>query len=134
VLLRHYTQCALESLERLGALEEGLATCDRARQQYASHPPSSEVTQKEPASFLEREGVVLLRLGRRAEARARLNEAIVAALPARAPLAETLVRWPRVNLHVDAECLERELTRQKYWLVRPESAHPEWMLALRQRE
>jgi hypothetical protein len=133
VFLRHYTQCALESLERMGAFEEVLATCDRARQHYASHPAEGEVAQKERASFLEREGVILLRLGRRAEARARLNEAIVAALPARVPLAETLVRWLRVNLHVDGERLERELVRHRYWSIRPDGAPSEGTLVRPQR-
>jgi hypothetical protein len=130
VFLRHYTQCTLESLELMGALDEVLATCDRARKHYSSHPPEDEVAQKERASYLEREGVVLVRLGRWVEARARLNEAIVVALPARVPLAETLVRWLRLNLGIDKERLERELVRQRYWSVRPDSVHSERALGL----
>jgi hypothetical protein len=130
VFLRHYTQCALESLELMGALDEVLATCDRARKHYASHPPEGEVAQKERVRYLEREGVVLLRLGRCVEARARLNEAIIVALPARVPLAETLVRWLRLNLRIDKERLERELVRQRYWSVRSDSVRSEGTLPL----
>jgi hypothetical protein len=132
--LRHYTQCALESMELMGALDEVLATCDRARKHYASHPPEGEVAQRERVSYLEREGVVLLRLGRCVEARARLNEAIIVALPARVPLAETLVRWLRLNLRIDEERLERELVRQGYWSVRSDSVCSEGTLSLPQQE
>jgi hypothetical protein len=134
VFMRHYTQCALESLERMAALDEVLATCDRARQHYVSHPPEGEVAQKDRASFLEREGVVLLRLGRRDEARTRLNEAIAAAKPGRVPLAETLASWLRANLYIDRERLERAIVRQKYWSVRADSVRAEWALALPQPE
>ena len=77
---------------------------------------------------------MLLRLGRRDEARARLDEAILAARPCRVPLAETLAGWLRSNLHIDRDRLERELTRQKYWSVRADSVRAEWALAMPQPE
>jgi tetratricopeptide (TPR) repeat protein len=130
VFLRHYTQCALESLERLGALDEVLATCGRAREHYRQHPPGDDVARKDQASFLEREGIVLLRQKRLDEARACFTEAMAAARPARAPLAETLLGWLRANLHVAPQRLERELTRQKYWSVRADSLRAEWAVPL----
>jgi tetratricopeptide (TPR) repeat protein len=130
VFLRHYTQCALESLERLGALDEVLGTCGRAREHYRQHPPADAVARKDQASFLEREGIVLLRLQRPDEAIACFTAAVAAVRPARAPLAETLLGWLRANLHVTPARLDRELTRQKYWSVRADSVRAEWALAL----
>lgn len=119
LFLRHYTQCALESLERLGAWDEVLATCGRAREHYAAHPPAHDVARKDLGSFMEREGVVLLRQGRAQAALERLDEAVRAARPCRLPLAETLAGWLRAGLHVTPDRLSRELDRHRYWSVRP---------------
>jgi tetratricopeptide (TPR) repeat protein len=130
VFLRYYTQCALESLERLGAWDEVLATCGRAREHYAAHPPADDIARKDRGSFLEREGVVLLRLGRREEAASCFTEAITAARPCRLPLAETLGRWLRSNLHIAPDRLDHELTRQRYWSVRPDNIRADLAIAL----
>ncbi len=128
--LRHYTQCALESLERLGAWDEVLATCERARHHYARNPPASDVTRKDLGSFLEREGVVLLRMGRRDEALERFTRAAEAAHPCRMPLAQTLARWLRAGLQVTPDRLSRELDRQLYWSVRAGTLRPDLAVAL----
>jgi hypothetical protein len=130
VFLRHYTQIALESLERMGALDEVLKTCGQARAHYAAHPPGDDISRKDRASFLEREGVILLRQGRKADAGACFAEAVAAARPLRAPLAETLAGWVRSNLHVTRDRLDRELTRQKYWSVRPEHVRADLAISL----
>ena len=130
IFLRHYTQIALESLERMGAFDEVLKTCARAREHYAEHPPGDDVSRKDRASFLEREGVILLRQDRRAAAGVVFAEAIAAAKPLRAPLAETLAGWVRSNLHITRERLDRELTRQKYWSVRADSVRAELAISL----
>ena len=128
--LRHYTQCALESLERLGAWEEVMATCARAREHYAEHPPASDLTRKDLGSFLEREGVVMLRMGRPDQAAERFARAVEAARPARMPLAETLAGWLRAGLQVTPDRLARELDRQLYWSVRAGTLRPALAVAL----
>jgi tetratricopeptide (TPR) repeat protein len=125
VFLRHYTQCALESLERMGALDEVLATCERAREHYRANPPADGVARRDLGNFLEREAVVLLRMGRRDDAATRLREAIDAVRPLRLPLAETLAGWLRANLHVAPHRLERELDRHLYWSVRAATLRPD---------
>lgn len=118
VFLRHYTQCALESLERMGAYDEVLDTCARAQAHYETHPPADDVARLDRASFLERAGVIHLRRGDREAARAHFEQAIAAARPLRVPLAESVAGWLRSNLHVTPDRLERELVRHRYWSVR----------------
>jgi tetratricopeptide (TPR) repeat protein len=130
LFLRHYTQCALESLERLGAWDEVLATCGRAREHYAAHPPATDVARKDLGSFLEREGVVLLRQGRHEQALERLAEAVQAARPSRLPLAETLAGWLRGGLQITADRLARELDRHRYWSVRAGTVRAHLAVAL----
>src|SRR5215212_2230092 len=42
VFFRHYMECTLESLERMGSLREVLEYCDRAIAHYAELMPNSE--------------------------------------------------------------------------------------------
>lgn len=130
VFLRYYTQCALESLDHLGAWDEILATCERAKTHYRAHPPSDDIARKDHGSFLERAGVVLLKLDRRIEAAQSFSEAIEASKPCRVPLAETLLRWIRSNLHVTADRLNRELSRQRFWSVRADNLRPDLAIDL----
>jgi tetratricopeptide (TPR) repeat protein len=130
VFLRHYTQCALESLERLGAFDEVLATCDNAAEHYRKHPPSDDVARKDQASFLERAAVVLLRAQRPAEARQRLQRALEVAGEVPMPLARTLLGWLRGQLHLSLPRLEAELSRQHYWSVRADTVRTDWAVAL----
>ncbi|EHR69519.1 hypothetical protein BurJ1DRAFT_0637 [Burkholderiales bacterium JOSHI_001] len=130
VFMRHYTQCALESLERMGAYDEVLATCDNAARHYSAHPPADDIARKDQASFLERAGVVLLRRQRLDDARSKLQEAVQAAGPLPMPLAGTLLGWLRSQLHLSAARLDAELARQRYWSVRADTVRREWAVAL----
>lgn len=130
VFMRHYTQCALESLERMGAYTEVLAACDNAAEHYRQHPPADEVARKDQASFLERAAVVLLRAQRPDEARQYLNKALQAAGSVPMPLARTLLGWLRGQLHLSVPRLEAELTRQQYWSVRSDTVRTDWAVAL----
>lgn len=130
VFLRHYTQCALESLERMGAWDEVLAACDNAAKHYRQHPPRDEVARKDRASFLERAGVVLLRQQRLQAAQQHFLQAIAAAEPLPMPLSRTLLGWLRSHLHLSTERLEAELVRQTYWSVRADRTRREWAVAL----
>lgn len=128
--LRHYTQCALESLERMGAYDEVLATCERAQEHYDASPPRDDVARKDCGSFHERRGVVNLRRNQRKEATTQFEAAIAAAAPSKLPLSETLLRWLRSNLHLSKDRLEGELTRQHYWSVRADRVRNDWAQAV----
>lgn len=130
VFLRHYTQCALESLERMGAWDEVLAACDNAAKHYRQHPPRDDVARKDRATFLERAGVVLLRQQRPQAAQQHFVQAIAAAEPLPMPLSRTLLGWLRSHLHLSPERLEAELQRQTYWSVRADCTRREWAVAL----
>lgn len=130
VFLRHYTQCALESLERMGAWDEVLAACDNAAKHYRQHPPRDDVARKDQASFLERAGVVLLRQQRVQAAQQHFMQALAAAGPLPMPLSRTLLGWLRSHLHLSLERLEAELQRQTYWSVRADCTRREWAVAL----
>ncbi len=126
VVIRHYMECALESLEQMGAYDEVLAYCDRAIEHYADHPPDSALAQFDLSTFHQRRGVVLLRRGARDEAAGAFDVACAIAHQAEAelPLAETLLRWIRSRLTITAERLSAEQARWRYCAVRQETVRP----------
>ena len=130
IFLRYYTQCALESLEHMGAWNEVIAACENAEAHYQQYPPHDDVTRKDRASFLERAGVVLLRQEKTEEASAKFQQALRAAAPLSMPISSTLLGWLRTRLHLSKERLESELKRQKYWSVRAECIRDQWAIAL----
>lgn len=118
VFFRHYTQCVLETLERMGAYDEVLAFCERAEAHYEENPPPHELAQLDRATIRQRKGVVLLKAGRKAEAREALRLAVAEAGRGRLPLAESVGRWLSTGLHVDMRRVESEQKRHDYFVVR----------------
>ena len=121
VFFRHYTQCVLESLERLGNFDEVLAFCERAEDHYLASPPPHELAVLDRATHWERRGAVLIKLGRADEARDALQTAIEYAGPGRLPLAECLLGWVQRGLRVDARRVLAEQERRDYFIVRKDS-------------
>jgi hypothetical protein len=126
VVTRHYLECALESLEHMGAYGEVLAYCDQAIEHYRAHPPESALAQFDLASIHQRRGVVLLKHGDRDEAARALDAACAAARTAQAvlPLADTLLRWIRAQLTITPSRLAAEQVRHRYCSVRPDTVRP----------
>lgn len=124
VFFRHYTQCVLESLERLGHFDEVLAFCERAEGHYEANPPPHELAVLDRATHWERRGAVLLQADRGDEARDALEQAVSLAGKGRLPLAETLLGWVRRGLRVDARRLRAEQERREYFVVRKDSLDP----------
>jgi tetratricopeptide (TPR) repeat protein len=123
VVTRHYLECALESLEQMGAYAEVLAYCDRALEHYRDHPPGSALGHFDVASIQQRRGVVLLKQGHRDEAARAFGAACATAREANAtlPLAGTLLRWIAAQLTITADRLAAELGRYHYCSVRTET-------------
>ena len=126
VVFRHYLECALESLEHMGAYSELLAYCDRAIEHYDLHPPESPLARFDLASIHQRRGVALLKQGERDAAARALDAACADArtAEARLPLAETLLRWLRARLTVSVERIGAEQARHHYFSVRRETVIP----------
>jgi len=126
VVIRHYMECALESLEQMGAFDEVLAYCDRAIEHYRVHPPENALTHVDLATIHQRRGIVLLRRGENDEAARALEVAWVTAEAAGAglPLAKTLLGWIRSRLTITAQRLSAEQVRHRYCSVRPETVRP----------
>lgn len=120
VFYRHYLECALESLELMGALNEVVAWCDVALEHYREHPPTTAVGTRDVAHIHQRRGVVLLKLGRRDEARAPLAEAM-RLQPGQMPLAATLLRWVDSRLHCDHTRITAEQRRHGFFSVRADT-------------
>jgi tetratricopeptide (TPR) repeat protein len=113
---RHYTECALESLELMGAHAEVLAYCEQALAHYRERPPSTPLGRHDLAHIQLRRGICLLKSGEREAAR----EALAAATSVDdrlLPLAATLLRWLQSGLHVDPARVLAEQRRHDYFSV-----------------
>ena len=126
VFFRHYLECALESLERLGAYAEVLAYCDRAIEHYRATPPRHELALADLAHVHQRRGIILLKQRDPAGAAAALSEAARLAGSARCalPLTAGVLEWLNRGWQVDPERLLAEQERQRYFSVRPGALRP----------
>jgi tetratricopeptide (TPR) repeat protein len=120
IFFRHYLECVMESLEQMGAHVEVLAYCEKAVAFYGEHPPTNLLEQRDLAHVYERQGAVLLKSGDKEGAAAAFEAAVKTADGGSQalPLAQTLLRWTRSGLHVDANRVLAEQRRTHYFSVR----------------
>lgn len=136
VFFRHYMECTLESLERMGALAEVLAYTDRAIEHHAGLTPTSEeqraLIRADLVYIHQRRGVVLLKSGRVAEARAALEQALQLARAGsiRLDLAELLVGWIARGFHLEPQRILAEQEARRYFGVRRDTVDPGLAIAL----
>jgi tetratricopeptide (TPR) repeat protein len=127
VFFRHYMECTLESLERMGSFPDVIAYTDRAIAHYATITPNSEeqraLVRADLVSIHQRRGAVLLKMGRVDEARAALEKALALAREANSPLplGQTLLGWICRGFHVDAHRVLLEQEAKRYFGVRPDT-------------
>jgi tetratricopeptide (TPR) repeat protein len=147
VFYRHYTECALESLELMGAFDDVLAYCNKALEHYLKNPPQTEVARSDFAHVYQRQGVCLLKLGQASAAKEALQSALAVSVnsvsPARVegavpvkgaarvgsaapslPLVVSLLGWLRTGLHCDVARVVQEQRRHNYFSVRRETLQP----------
>ena len=129
VFFRHSLECALESLELMGALDEVLAYCDRALDHYRKQPPAHAVATRDLAHVHQRRALVLLKRGEREAARADLA-ASLRLQPGSMPLAATLLRWVSSGLHFDTSRIVAEQHRHRSFSVRHDTVAPERAIQL----
>lgn len=120
IFFRHYLECVMESLEQTGALAEVLAYCDKAIALYAERPPANPLATADLASIHQRRGAVLLKMGKLAEARAALRNALAVTneIGRALLLAQTLLRWIDAGYHIDPARVLAEQRRTEYFSVR----------------
>lgn len=130
VFFRHYMECTLESLERMGAYPDVITYTDRAIAHHATLAPTSEeqkaLIRADLVSIYQRRGVVLLKAGRVAEARVALEKALSLAREGNIDLAlaQTLLGWITRGFHVDAHRILLEQEARRYFSVRPDAVDP----------
>lgn len=124
VFFRHYTQCTLETLERIGSYAEILEFCERAEAHYEAEPPPNELAELDLATIRQRKGVILAKMGRTDEAKDALRDALATVPASRLPLAERLNRWLQMGLTVDARRLDDEQLRHNYFVIRKDNVDP----------
>ena len=119
IVFRHYLECVLESLERMGSYAEVLDYCDKAADLLAGAPASAQ-TALELAHVHQRQGAILLKSGNREAAAAALRKAVELAAPQgfSLALANTLLAWIDRGLQVDARRVLAEQERANYFNVR----------------
>ena len=123
VFFRHYLEAALESLEMMRDFDSVLQYCDKAIQHYAARPPAHELATLDLASVHQRRAVMLLKLGRIADAQAALAEALAIAVQVNAnlELSKVLSGWLARGLTVTPERLLAEQRRLRYFSVRADT-------------
>jgi tetratricopeptide (TPR) repeat protein len=136
VFFRHYMECTLESLERMGAFAEVVGYADRAIAHYAELTPSSEeqraLIRTDLVSIHQRRGAALLKMGRVEEARGALERAVALAREASMPLplSQALLGWITRGFHVEPQRVLMEQEATRYFSVRPDTVDKTLAVAL----
>jgi tetratricopeptide (TPR) repeat protein len=122
IVFRHYLECVLESLEKMGAYPEVLDYCAKALDLFAAAPETTQ-TSLERAHVYQRQGAVQLKAGDRDSAAASLRKAVESAASQRfsLALANTLLGWIERGLQVDPRRVVAEQERLNYFNVRPDT-------------
>lgn len=128
---RHYLECAIESLELMDCHAEVIDYCERVDAHYASIVALDEAqasfVARDRAAVAQRRALVLLKGGRRDEARRWLDEArrraVAAALDL--PLLERVGGWLDQGLHVAPERVVAAQHQLCYFSVTAGSTDPD---------
>jgi len=120
LLLRHFLECALESMELAGMHDAVLSYCDEALAHYRQHPPEGDFARADLAHIQQRRAVCLARLERGEESARACAEALRCAAGAdiQLPLTERLAAWLDGGYHISADRLLSEQRRHGYFSVR----------------
>jgi tetratricopeptide (TPR) repeat protein len=123
ILMRHYLECALESMELAGLHDAVLSYCEEAIEHYRGTPPASDLTRADLAQVYQRRAVNLAKAGDNEAAREACAVALrlAAEIDLRLPLAERLAAWLRGGVHIPSDRLTREQRRHHYFSVRRET-------------
>lgn len=120
IVLRHYSECALESLEHLERYDKVLSYCDAAISHYTLNPPCTDLTIRDLAELHQRRAIVLAKLGEQNDAAQAAETAIELAQPNgfNVALAGKILSWITAGYHIDRTRLLQEQYRHKYFSVR----------------
>lgn len=135
IFFRHYLECVVEALEQLRSFREVLDYCDRALALYGKTPPQDDVARRDLAHIYQRLGVVQLKLGEPEAARAALRKGLDVITRSGGgrqslPLAQTLLRWIELGVHIDERRVIAEQERTRYFSVRKDTVAAERALRL----
>ncbi len=132
VFFRTYLESALESMEILEFHEEVLKYCKEAIELYEKNPPASEIARIDLAHIYQKRGIILLKSGKKEEAREALKIALerIKEENGRLPLSETLLRWLQVGYHLDPKRIYSEQKKCQYFSVRKENVNPDMAIRL----
>ncbi|MCD8512321.1 MAG: tetratricopeptide repeat protein [Nitrincola sp.] len=118
VFFRHYTQCVVESLEKLGNYDEAIQFYQAAHEHYTAQHVSSNLHNKDHADILQKLGCTLLKKGATEEAKNAFNLAIKIAGEADISLSKELLGWLQRGYSVNLTRIEQLQIKHHYFVVR----------------
>ncbi|GAA0743296.1 hypothetical protein GCM10009075_25890 [Sphingomonas trueperi] len=119
---RHYLQCVLESLEKLGDFVRVVDLATQAADAVGQR--DTPFHRRDRASLLERAAVARLRLDERDAARDGFAEALALAGREGQPLSAMLLDWINRGLQITPVRIAEAQRKHGYWAVRAETVDP----------
>ncbi len=123
IIMRHYSECALESMEQLEQYDQVESYCIEAIKHYEENPPESDIAKKDLAYLHQRLAFIYLKKGIKDQALtfADCAQSIATAINLDMPLLPKLKNWASSALHMDVGRILQEQKRHHYFTVRKES-------------
>ncbi|MCX7649857.1 MAG: hypothetical protein N2050_04825 [Flavobacteriales bacterium] len=132
IFFQHYSQCAMESLEMMGAHEEVIAFCEKciAFLEHKEDSANQEYRKRYLASLWERMAIQMLFLQRYAEAANAFKTALQTAVGAPMPLSSELLAWCQKRYTINKNLIRKSQQRNGYFTVRNDNLKPELAIEL----
>ncbi len=122
---QHYGQCAMESLELMGAHQEVISFCEKTLAFLDDKKEQSDYLKKYYANIAERAAIQFLFLEDKAEAIHHFNEVKQLIGLKKQPLTAQLLTWAQRGYTITKKQLTDTQKRFGYFIVRKENIKPE---------
>lgn len=130
VFFQHYTHCAMESLEQLGAHDAVIEYCEKMETLLADRLDESAFIRKTYAAVLEKHAMQLLLKGEMEEGRECMEEAQQTLGRGALPLTDQVLDWMRRGYRLGDRQLKDARVKHNYFSVRAETVQPELAVEL----
>ena len=132
IFFQHYSQCAMESLEKMESYHEVINFCDKCidfmetKKDLRDQP----IFMKYLASLWERKGIQHLFLQENQEGIEAFEEAIATIKPHKLPLTQELHNWCKRGYTITKQQIESLLKKHQYYSVRKEKVNSQLAVEL----
>lgn len=129
IFSQHYSQCVMESLEKIGSHDEVIMFCENYRE-FLDEKVDTEFIKRHRAFICERQAIQHLLKNEKEEAQPLLKEAQQAIGKGNQPITDQLLQWVQRSYFISKKQIEALQIRHHYFIVREGKVNPKIAMKL----